>query len=209
MRRPRRLQFTAAVIFVAAYAGLSHYSNSVAATHDLGVVLAVAPVLTLSLALVWRWSRPWVAVLLAAASGVLLRLFWPLLERNFTDVYLLQEGGFYTLMAASFGQSLRRGRVALCTHIADQVHGPLNAREVTYTRRVTAAWAIFFVVIAGVTLALFEFAPLRVWSFFANFCVIPLVGLMFAAEYAVRRHALPHQRRGILEAVRVYFASPG
>lgn len=209
MRWLRRLQLAAVIIFIAAYAGLSHYSNSVAKTHDLGVVLAIAPVLTLGLVLVWRWTRPWVALLAAVAAAALLVHFWPALERNFADLYLLQEGGFYTLMAASFGQSLLAGRVALCTRLADQVHGPLNAQELTYTRRVTAAWAVFFMVIAGVTLGLFKYAPLRVWSFFANFCVIPLMGLMFVAEYAVRRHALPQQRRGILEAVRVYFASPG
>ena len=204
----RRLQFAAVILFIVAYAGLSHYSNSVAKTHDLGVGLAIAPVLTIGLLLIWRWTHLWVAGLLAAAAAVTLSRFWPVLEQNFSDLYLLQESGFYSLMAASFGQSLLGRRVALCTQLADKVHGPLSAQEVTYTRRVTAAWVVFFVSIALVTLGLFEFAPLRIWSFFANFCVIPLMGLMFVAEYAVRRHILPQQRRGILEAVRVYFASP-
>jgi uncharacterized membrane protein len=79
---------------------------------------------------------------------------------------------------------------------------------VLYTRRVTAAWALFFVLITAATISLFAFAPLRTWSLFANFCVPPLIGLMFAVEYAVRRRALPQApRRGILAAVRVYFAS--
>jgi uncharacterized membrane protein len=57
-------------------------------------------------------------------------------------------------------------------------------------------------------LSLFVLAPLRIWSLFANFCVVPLVGLMFLAEYAVRRRVLPQvSRRGILAAIRVYFAS--
>ena len=35
-----------------------------------------------------------------------------------------------------------------------------------------------------------------------------LIGLMFAGEYAIRRRVLPQvPRRGILAAVRVYFAS--
>ena len=51
------------------------------------------------------------------------------------------------------------------------------------------------------------FTPLRIWSLFANFCVLPVIGLMFVAEYAVRRRVLPQvPRRGILAAVRVYFA---
>ncbi len=208
MRWRRRLQLAAVVIFLVAYAGLSHYGNSVAKTHDLGVGLALGPVLAFGLLLLWRWTHLWVALLAAGAAAVLLRHYWPVLEKNFSVVYLLQEAGFYSLMAASFGVSLLGRRVALCTQLADKVHGPLTPQEVRYTRRVTAAWAVFFILITGATFGLFLFAPLRIWSLFANFCVLPLIGLMFVAEYAVRRRALPQvPRRGILAAVRVYFAN--
>jgi uncharacterized membrane protein len=204
----RRVQLAAIAVFVVAYAGLSHYSNSVAKSHDLGVGLALGPVLTVGLLLIWRWTHLLVALLAAAAAAVLLRHYWPVLEKNFPVVYLLQEGGFYSLMALSFGLSLRKGRVSLCTQLADKVHGPLNSQELIYTRRVTAAWALFFLSIAAVTLCLFVLAPLRVWSFFANFCVVPLMVLMFVVEYAIRRRVLPHvSRRGMLAAIRVYFAS--
>jgi uncharacterized membrane protein len=208
MRWRRRLQLAAIIAFVVAYAGLSHYSNSVAKTHDLGVALALGPLLAVGLVLIWRWTHVAVALLGAAAVGVVLRYYWPVLEKNFSVVYLLQEAGFYGLMAASFGQSLVGGRVALCTQLADKVHGPLTPQEVRYTRRVTAAWTLFFILITAATLSLFMFAPLRIWSLFANFCVLPLIGLMFAAEYAVRQRVLPQvPRPGILAAVRVYFAS--
>jgi uncharacterized membrane protein len=204
----RRVQLAAIILFVVAYAGLSHYSNSVAKTHILGTGLAVGPVLAISLLLLWRWAHPWVALLAGAAAAVLLGRYWSVLEQNFSVVYLLQEGGFYSLMAASFGQSLLGRRVALCTRLADRVHGPLTPQEVLYTRRVTAAWFLFFVLITAATLILFFYAPLRVWSVFANFFVVPLMALMFVAEYAVRRRVLPQvQRPGILSAVRVYFAS--
>jgi uncharacterized membrane protein len=204
----RRLQLAAIIVFVVAYAGLSHYSNSVAKNHDLGVGLALGPVLTIGLLLIWRWTHVLVALLAAAVAAVLLRQYWPVMEKNFPVVYLLQEGGFYSLMAASFGLSLFGNRVSLCTQLADRVHGPLNSQELRYTRRVTAAWALFFLSVTAVTLCLFVFAPLRVWSFFANFCVVPLMALMFIAEYAVRRRVLPQvSRRGIMAAVRVYFAS--
>jgi uncharacterized membrane protein len=207
MRWRRRLQLAAVVAFVLAYAGLSHYSNSVAKTHDLGVGLALGPLLTVGLLLIWRWTHLLVALLAAAAAAVLLRNYWPLLERNFPMVYLLQEGGFYSLMALSFGQSLLGHREALCTQLADKVHGPLTPQEVRYTRRVTAAWALFFAAITAATLILYVFASLARWSLFANFCVLPLIGLMFAGEYAIRRRALPQvPHRGILAAVRVYFA---
>jgi len=208
MRSRRRLQLAAVIAFVVVYAALSHYSNSAAHTHDLGVGLAVAPVLSIGLLLLWRWTHWLVALLAAAAVALLLHHFWPLLEQNFSLVYLVQEAGFYSLMAASFGQSLRGGNVALCTRLADKVHGPLTPQEVLYTRRVTAAWALFFLAITAATLGFFVFAPLHIWSLFANFCIVPLMGLMFVTEYAVRRRVLPQvQRKGILAAVRVYFAS--
>lgn len=208
MQWRRRLQLAAVIVFVVAYAALSHYGNSVAKTHDLGVALALAPVLLIGLVLIWRVAPAWAAVSAAAAVALLLRHYWPLLEKNFSLVYLLQEGGFYSLMAASFGQSLFGRRVALCTQLADKLHGPLSPQELLYTRRVTAVWALFFVLITAATLGLYAFAPLRIWSLFANFCVIPLMGLLFVAEYAVRRRVLPQvQRRGILAAVQIYFAS--
>jgi uncharacterized membrane protein len=60
-----------------------------------------------------------------------------------------------------------------------------------------------------VTCVLFEFAPLRVWSLFVNFLSLPLILLMFVAEYAVRRRVLPKvQRNGLIATLRVYFANP-
>ena len=203
----RRLGLSAISVLLVLYAGLSHYSNSTAETHDLGVVLALAPVLAIGFILVARAAPPWVTLSAAAAVAVLLRELWPVLDRNFPLLYLVQEAGLYSLMALSFGQSLLGRRQALCTQFADKLHGPLTPEEVIYTRRVTLAWALFFVLVTTTTLILFAFAPLRTWSLFANFCVAPLIGLMFAGEYAVRRHALPQTpRRGILAAVRVYFA---
>ncbi|HME37387.1 MAG TPA: hypothetical protein VKG63_00365 [Steroidobacteraceae bacterium] len=207
MSWPRRLQVAAIILFVASYAGLSHYGNTGAKTRDLALCLALAPVLSVALVLLWRWTRLLVALLAATAAAMVLGFYWPVLEENFSLVYLLQEGGFYSLLAVSFGRSLVGNRAALCTRLADKLHGPLTPRELLYTRRVTAAWAMFFALITAATVGLFACAPLRIWSLFANFCVVPLIALMFVAEYAVRHRVLPQvQRQGLLAAVRVYFA---
>ena len=132
---------------------------------------------------------------------------WPLLQQNFSIVYLVQQAGFYSIMAFTFGRSLRKDRVPLCTELADRLHGPLNALELRYTRGVTLAWVIFFLLNLAATLLLFEFAPLRIWSVFVNFCSLPLILLMFVAEYAVRRRVLPPvPRSGLIATLRVYFA---
>jgi uncharacterized membrane protein len=43
---------------------------------------------------------------------------------------------------------------------------------------------------------------------FVNFCSLPLMLLMFAAEYSVRRRTLPQVQRssGLIATLRVYFA---
>ncbi|HEX3396625.1 MAG TPA: hypothetical protein VHS76_07975 [Steroidobacteraceae bacterium] len=203
----RSLQLAAVVLFFIAYSLLSHYSNLNPQAHDLRTMLALAPMLTLGLVLLWRWSGAFLALFAAAATALLLRAFWPVLTQNFSIVYLLQQAGFYSIMAGTFGRSLRKDRIPLCTQLADRVHGPLSALELRYTRNVTIAWVIFFLLNLAATFLLYRFAPLRIWSMFVNFCALPLILLMFVAEYLVRRRVLPQvQRNGLIATLRVYFA---
>jgi uncharacterized membrane protein len=208
MATGRRAQLAAVLVVLVAYSALSHYSNLNPQAYDLRTVLALAPMLTLGLVLLWRWSGPLVALLSAGATAFLLHAFWPLFAQNFSIVYLVQQAGFYSILAFTFGRSLSKGSVPLCTQLADKVHGPLSALELRYTRKVTLAWAIFFLLNVAATFLLFEFAPLRIWSVFVNFCSLPLMLLMFAAEYAVRRRVLPQVQRssGLIASLSVYFA---
>jgi uncharacterized membrane protein len=158
--------------------------------------------------LIWRGVGAMPAVLAAVAAGLLVLAYWPLLSRNFSVVYLAQQCGFYLIMALTFGVSLLPGRVPLCTQLADRVHGPLSPRELRYTRSVTVAWVIFFVLNLALTCVLFGLAPLRIWSIFVNFCSLPLILAMFVGEYAVRRRALPELKRsGLIATLRVYFVN--
>jgi uncharacterized membrane protein len=206
MASGRRLQLAAVVLFFIAYSGTSHYSNLNPQARDLAVALALTPMLTLGAVLLWR-SSPWNAFAGAAAVAFLLHAGWLLLLQNFSLVYLLQQAGFYSIMAFTFARTLVKNRVPLCTQFADKVHGPLSALELRYTRSVTIAWALFFLLNLAATFLLFELAPLRVWSLFANFISLPLILLMFVAEYAVRRRVLPQvQSNGLMATLRVYFA---
>jgi uncharacterized membrane protein len=201
------LRIAAFGILILAYACLSHYSNT-RGLHRLGAILALAPPAALLLT-VLRHALPAYIVLLTAAVGALLLYdSWPILEKNFSVVYLLQELGMYGLLAAGFGRSLRTGEVALCTRLADKLHGPLNAAEILYTRRVTLAWTLFFALMGATIAVLYLVAPRAVWSAFVNFVATPLILAMFAAEYTVRGRVLPHtERRGIWATMRVFFAS--
>jgi uncharacterized membrane protein len=173
------------------YAVLSHISNSVAQAKSLGVVLAVAPALIGCILLLWR--TPYRVAALAAGGLIVLlvALIWPLLQRHFAWLFLLQQCSIYGVLAALFGRSLAAPHTPLCTQWADALHGPLTPELQRYTRQVTTAWTLFFVCIAAVLLLLFWLAPLKIWSAFDNFCTLPLVALMFLAEHWVRRRRLP------------------
>jgi uncharacterized membrane protein len=206
MRWGRRLQIVAVAVLLIAYAGLSHYSNSNSQARDLATLLALAPMLTLGGLMVWRWNGLLLALLLGAAVLLLLHHYWSLLIEEFSIVYLIQQAGFYVLMAWTFGRTLFKGRVPLCTEFADKIHGPLTALELRYTRGVTWAWVLFFLGNLSLTFVLFALAPLRSWSFFVNFVSLPLVLLMFVVEFAVRRRVLPQvQRHGLIATLRIYF----
>ena len=207
-RWDRRLQCAAACTAIAAYAGLSHYCNSVAGVRGLGAALALAPMTVVAMILAWRTAPPAVAALVYAGLAGSIMGLWPVLRQNYPLINLVQDSSVYGLLGFTFGRSLLPGRVALCTQLADKEHGPLAAHEVRYTRQVTAAWTVFFFAVSAVSILLFVWAPLRIWSFYINFCVLPLVGAMFIAEYQVRRRVLPEVKRtGLLATVRVYLAT--
>ena len=206
-RWDRRLQYAAACAAIAVYAGLSHYSNYVAGGRDLGAALALAPITVVAMILAWRTAPPAVAALVyAGLAGAIVGL-WPVLRQNYPLINLVQDSSVYCLLGITFGRSLLPGRVALCTQLADREHGPLSAVEVRYTRLVTAAWTAFFFLITAVSILLYVSAPLRIWSVFINFCVLPLMGAMFIAEYQLRRRILPGKRTGLLATLRVYLAA--
>jgi len=196
------------VALVIAYALLANYTNVTPSAKPLGALLAIAPPLVLGVGLAWRSAYRLVSLALAVLAVVLIVNFWQVLRSNFSLLYLLEDIGFYSLLSVTFARSLVGGRVPLCTYWADLVHGPLPALVARYTRKATAAWALFFALVGAASLALYVFAPLRVWSVFSYFVTFPLVVLMFVGEYAVRRSVLPPlHRSGLLDSVLVYLDS--
>jgi uncharacterized membrane protein len=204
----RRLQHAAVCTLVVAYAGLSHYCNSTGA-HELGAALALTPLTLLTLVVSWRGLPAVAALAVSAAVACVLLFLWPLLARNFSLFYLIEESSVYGILGLTFSRSLLPRGTAVCTRLADEVHGPLAPQEVRYTRQVTAAWSVFFFTITTVSILLYLAEPVRIWSIYINFCVAPLIAAMFVGEYLVRRRVLPQIKRvGVLASIRVYFASP-
>lgn len=120
---------------------------------------------------------------------------------GFVTVSAVTHWGIYASLLAAFALTLRPGHEPLITSMARRLHGHVEDELVTYTRVVTIAWSVFFAAQLILSVTLFCFAPLVVWSFFVNILDIPLVVTMFAAEYAVRLRCLRHPPRHSLRVI--------
>ena len=187
------------------YAVLSHLAAASTAPGLLEALVAVLPLLVLAVVLAWRSPQRPVMLALCGVACLGFYVFREWLITHYNWVFLLQHAGTYALLCGTFGRTLVQGRTPMIAQFARIVHGELSPALVSYTRSATLAWALYFGIIAGFSLLLFWLAPVSVWSTFANLLGIPLLALMFAAEYAVRCYALPAaDRAGPLEAIRAY-----
>jgi uncharacterized membrane protein len=88
----------------------------------------------------------------------------------------------YTSFLIGFGYTLLPGHEAILTRVVGAVRGPLPPELILHTRRVTFAWCCFFAGQLVLSLLLYLYAPLEIWSFFINVLNLPLVVLMFVLE---------------------------
>ena len=182
-----RLAVLALVAGLIGYEGLTHWSVVSGRAAWLGTLLSLAPALACTIWFAVSSRRPALVALAAAllcAIAVLpfLRASLPALSA----MYPVPSVAVYMVLLWMFGRTLVPGREALVTRLARHVHGTLPEDITVYTRRVTWAWCLFFVAMAATSILLFDFASLETWSLFANVLNLPLVALMFVAEYAYR-----------------------
>ena len=192
-------------VLVIGYSLLAHYTNQSADRAQLGAVVAFAPAFLITLLFAWRSPRRLMMLALLAVTTAILAWQWSALTQNVGLVYWLQYMSMQLVLFIMFARTLFGGRKPLCTRFAESVHAPLSPEHVVYARQVTVAWSVFFAAMALISTGLFFLAPLAVWSIFANFLTFPLVGLMFVAEYWMRKWLLPEMRHAhILDAVRAF-----
>lgn len=174
------------------YQLLLHWAVSSDPASGLGEVLTIAPLVAW---LVWYLGRSWRgriglgALALAAVAGWIV---WRAAGADPALVFLLPHVGAYLFMLWLFGHTLFNGSDALITRLARLIHGTLPAEMEAYTRSVTRAWCLFFAAMALTSLLLFVFAPLSVWSVFANLLSLPAIVAMFTAEYLYRIRRYPN-----------------
>ncbi|MGU7781475.1 hypothetical protein [Burkholderia sp. PU8-34] len=209
MSAPQRIARGAvAVGAVVAYQAGAHYAAATPGAHGFGLAMALVPPLLLALGAALRSPRrAWLVPAWTLAAAALWAARAPL-ARHFEWGLYLEHLSFNLAMALLFGRTLAAGQVPLCTRFAAMIHGTVTPAVARYTRQITAAWALFFVAIAAVSTLMFATASIVAWSTFANYLSLPLVAVMFAAEHACRRFALPHEPRPrMVDAVRAYRAT--
>jgi uncharacterized membrane protein len=193
-----------AAVCVVAYALLVHYVNASGQVSALGAILVLLPVLAAGLALARNPTSRGTGFFVLLAAGLVAWRAWPQLERHSALLFWLQDVGLMLFLLAGFGRTLRAGCKPLCVRFAEMMHGPLTPAHAAYARQVTLAWTLFFAAMATVSSLLFFLAPLAVWSAFVNFLTLPLVALMFVAEFLVRRRLLAEAAGSPFAALRTY-----
>lgn len=212
MPRWRRIIRNAAIASaVVAYPILAHFAAAAPPPAGIGAVaFAVAPLVIVMAIVGWRSPYRILTLALCTAACALLWVYAEAIGQYLGLVYFIQNICTNATLGVIFGRSLFRGREPLCSRLAVMARGPLQPPVARYTRRVTAAWAIFFATMIVTSSLLFFLATIQVWSAFANLLTMPLVATMFIAEYAVRKRALPDlPRTHILESVRAYWNPDG
>lgn len=172
----------------------------------VSATLAVGAPLGLLVAMTWRTR--WRTAAVAAAVGGVLWVIWNAgtLAAHVPALWLLQHLSIHLLLAAYFGASLLPHREPVATRIARAVLPAISPEVRAYSRRVTQLWTAYFIAVAGASAVVYLKARAD-WAAFATVTSGPLVALLFALEFAVRRMLLPARDcASIAETVRGFRA---
>ena len=185
---------------IVAHQLLVHVTFASASTDPLRIALLVAPLVALAGLILWRADRRILcALIFVAGAGAIFLLYGAGL--GVAALYGVPHAAGYVFLLWLFGRTLLRGREPLITRLARQVRGALPPEMETYTRRLTLAWCIFFAGHLCASALLLGLSTTQTWSFFVNVLNLPLVGLMFAADYLYRVLRYRHSKQSSIATV--------
>lgn len=204
-RRLGRLWPALILLLGGGYQYLVHSALAGDQIESIRIALAFLPLLVLAwwVATSARNKPLWSGVLLGA--GVAIYALEQQTRWGLAAAYGIPHAAIYLSLLWLFGHTLWQGKEPLVTRLARRVHGTLPPELAAYTRRVTWAWCVFFGAQIAVSILLFRFASLNVWSLFINVLNIPLVALMFIGEYVYRviRHR-EFPRASLTDGIRAF-----
>ena len=189
----------------AGYALLAHWLTLQSAGRPWALAVLVGPVWGVGVLVAAR-RRQWLALVALAAVAVAVAAI--VARGGIGDVnrlYVLQHAGIHLVLSATFALSLRPGRVSLIGGVATRVHGTLTPAMLAYSHRVTAAWAIYFVLMALLSVWVWAACSWAVWSLLANLVTPVAIASLFVGEYGLRYWLHPEfERATLMDAARAY-----
>ncbi len=198
----RLVGFVAAVL---CYSLLANYTLQSEAHASIGALVAIAPITLTFAVLAYNAKRRFLMLGLLLLACPLLWLTWTYFTQHYDWIYWLVHESLQLVLLITFARTLRKNQQPLCTQFAQMVHGTLSPALISYTRKVTVAWALFFITVSIISSWLFFFYPTNVWSIFSNFFYLPLVIMMFVIEYIVRLWVLPKKdRANMMDAIHAF-----
>lgn len=192
-----------------AYVLASHWLMTQTEASAWNVVGVLSPMLVIVGLGAWRSGHNVVALCVVLALAALCVQAMLGIRVTSHALYLLQHAGINFLLALFFGSTLLPGRTSIITSVAQRVHGKeLPPDHFAYTRQVTAAWTIFFLVIVTISLVLFFGFSFETWAVFANLVTPIATGAMFIGEYSLRYRLHPgFARSSVADAINAYMNS--
>lgn len=205
-----RWRIAAVLAALAGYAWLSHALMVGAPSHALTLALLFGPLLV---ALAIAGARQRHLPTLAGCAALTLLLATVLAggaEGDAERLYVLQHAGLHLAFGVSFAVTLRQPGGALITRLAERVHGPrFTAPMRAYTRRLTAAWVVYFFGMTALSVALYVSAPWSWWSLFCNLVSPLAAAAFFVGELFYRRWRHPgFERASMAQALAAYWRVP-
>jgi uncharacterized membrane protein len=195
----------AALLAVAGYALLSHLLMVHAADRPWAILAIFAPLVVGVLGVALRRRD---GVTIAGSLAVLAALGWVVFLGGVGDanrLYVAQHAGVHLALCGGFVATLRPGGLSLIGRLAQQLHGHLTPAMQVYTRGLTRLWALYFLGMALLSVAIYAGCAWSTWSLFANIATPLSAAVFFVGEYFVRYALHPEfERVSLAEAVRAY-----
>ena len=108
------------------YVVLSHFTLTTPGYEELGILVAMTPIVLATVSLAWNTAYRFVVLALTAGTVWVLIDWHHTAGLNFRRLYWIEHAGTQLLLCMMFGRTLMVGREPLCTHFARIVHGPVT-----------------------------------------------------------------------------------
>lgn len=197
---------TVAIAFVCAFLGYQFLLHKVTLSNQLTPIAAALVLIPFVVAAGWviALELGWRLALLIATTMTILGVAWVNKFGLPVIIFGLPHLVTNLFLMWLFARTLKDGREPLITSIARRVHGSLKPEIEIYTRHVTYAWSLFFLLQVAVSLGLYIFASLQTWSMYINVLNVPLIILMFVCEYTYRILRFRDHQSSILSGLQFF-----